>query len=128
VQPQHFARTTILIVPSHKPTKLRGVRLRALVFLLVLTAVDYLLWNWSIANGRDVLSLGAGLTLLPLAALSVAQLALAGARLLGLALGNTSARSRARAQPVVSRGTQPTDQTAQASASKSDPPSSRLAA
>jgi hypothetical protein len=72
-----------------------GVRLRALVFLLVLTAADYLLWDWSIADGHDIVSLVAGLTLLPLAAVSLGGLVLAGARLLGLLLGRSSASTRA---------------------------------
>jgi len=103
------------------------VRPRALVFLLVLTVADYLLWNWSIANGRDILSLVAGLTLLPLGAMSVAQLALAGARLMGLVFGTPSARARARVR-VASHGASATEHTTPASASESDPPSSRLAA
>jgi hypothetical protein len=73
-----------------------GVRLRALAFLLLLTAGDYLLWNWSIANGHDIMSLVAGLTLLPLAAVSFGQLILAGGRLMALLLGSSSAPVRAR--------------------------------
>jgi hypothetical protein len=100
-----------------------------LIFLLVLTVADYLLWNWSIAGGHDVVSLVAGLTLLPLGALSVAQLALAGARLMGLALGGSSTRRRrARARVRASQETHQSEQAARTSASKSDPPSSRLAA
>jgi hypothetical protein len=66
------------------------VRIRALLFLLVLTAGDYLLWNWSIDQGHDVVSLVAGLTLLPLAAVSLGALAMAGARLMGWLLGRSS--------------------------------------
>lgn len=104
------------------------MRLRALILLLVLTVADYLLWNWSIANGRDIFSLVAGLTLLPLGAMSVAQLALAAARFMGLVLGSSSARARARARTATSRQTPRSESTAHASASESDPPSSRLAA
>jgi hypothetical protein len=105
------------------------VRLRALVFLLVLTVADYMLWNWSIANGRDILSLVAGLTLLPLGAVGVAQLALAGARLIGLMLGSSSARGRALAQArAESRSAPVAEHAARATASETDPPSSRLAA
>ncbi len=106
------------------------MRLRALVFLLVLTVADYLLWNWSIAGGHDILSLVAGLTLLPLGAMSVAQLALAGARLMGVAFGSSNVRSRRRARErtLASRGGPASGAQAQASASESDSPSSRLAA
>lgn len=62
------------------------MRLRALPLLLVLTAADYALWNWSIANGHDIGSLIAGMTLLPLAAATLALLALGAARLLGFVL------------------------------------------
>ena len=101
------------------------MRLRALVFLLVLTAADYLLWNWSIAGGHDILSLVAGLSLLPLGTVSIAQLALAAARLIGLLLGRPShsARARRSAREVASA-----QHARQASAAESDPPSSRLAA
>jgi membrane protein implicated in regulation of membrane protease activity len=68
------------------------VRLRALPLLLVLTGGDYALWTWSIAGGHDVLSLVAGLTLLPLAAVSLALMAVAGARLLAFALERPSAQ------------------------------------
>jgi hypothetical protein len=103
------------------------VRLRALVFLLVLTVADLLLWNWSIANGHDVLSLVAGLTLLPLGAMSIAQLALAGARFIGFMLGSSSARARAR-ERAAARGTYVAEHTTPVSATEADPPSSRLAA
>jgi hypothetical protein len=55
--------------------------------LLVLTVGDYLLWDWSIANAHDIVSLVAGLTLVPLAAVSLVQLALASGRLLGGLIG-----------------------------------------
>jgi hypothetical protein len=102
-----------------------GVRLRALVFLLVLTAADYLLWNWSIASGRDIMSLVAGLTLLPLAAVSFGQLVLAGGRLLALLLGRSS--SSARAGQVSPEADMP-GRVPRPSASESDSSSSRLAA
>jgi hypothetical protein len=101
------------------------VRPRALAFLLVLTVADYLLWNWSIAGGHDILSLVAGLTLLPLGTVSIAQLALGAARMMGLLLGrpshSTQARRRAQAAAAA-------EHARQASAVESDPPSSRLAA
>jgi hypothetical protein len=69
-----------------------------LVPLLVLTTADYALWDWSIADGHDIVSLVAGLTLLPLAAVSLGGLVLAGARLLGLLFGTSSSRVRTRAR------------------------------
>jgi hypothetical protein len=78
------------------------VRLRALPLLLVLTAADYALWDWSIANGHDILSLIAGLTLLPLAAATLAMLALGAARLLGFVLARPTARRRPTAAPAAS--------------------------
>jgi hypothetical protein len=100
------------------------VRPRALVFLLVLTAGDYLLWDWSIAGGHDVVSLVAGLTLLPLGAVSVGQLVLAGARLLALLFGGSAPTRATRA----SREADASEQTPHASASGSDSSSGRLAA
>jgi hypothetical protein len=73
------------------------VRLRALPLLLVLTAGDYALWDWSIASGHDVVSLVAGLALLPLAAATLAMASLGVARLLGVALEASSARRRSAA-------------------------------
>ncbi len=60
--------------------------------LLALTAGDYLLWDWSIADSHDVVSLVSGLTLLPIAAITVGMVAVAGARLLRLLLGGPSSR------------------------------------
>jgi hypothetical protein len=96
-----------------------------LAFLLVLTVADYMLWNWSIAGGHDVISLVAGLTLLPLGTVSIAQLALGAARIMGLLLGRPSHRVRARR---TTREVAATEHARQASAVESDPPSSRLAA
>ncbi len=101
------------------------MRPRALAFLLVLTVADYLLWNWSIAGGHDVVSLVAGLTLLPLGTVSIAQLALATARLMGLLLGRPSHSARARR---TAREVAAAEHARQASEVESDPPSSRLAA
>jgi hypothetical protein len=67
-----------------------------LLFLLALTAGDYLLWKWSIAGGHDVLSLLAGCTLVPLLAISAYRLVLAGASLLSRAARRSSTSSRAR--------------------------------
>jgi hypothetical protein len=92
------------------------------VSLLVLTAADYLLWDWSIAEGHDILSLVAGLSLLPLAAVSFGGLVLAGARRLRLLLGSSS-RTRTRA-----RGTRQAEQSQPTATAERNPSSSRLAA
>jgi hypothetical protein len=94
--------------------------------LLVLTAVDYVLWDWSIASGHDIVSLVAGLTLLPLAAVSLGGLVLTGARLLGLLLGRSGLRARARRAPATERTTPAS--AAPASATEQGSSSSRLAA
>lgn len=73
------------------------MRLRALPLLLALTAADYALWDWSIADGHDIVSLVSGLTLLPLAAATLAMLAVGGARLVELALERSSGRHNASA-------------------------------
>ena len=44
---------------------------RPLVFVLVLTVGDYLVWNWSLNGNHDVLALASGLTLPPLALASL---------------------------------------------------------
>jgi membrane protein implicated in regulation of membrane protease activity len=62
----------------------------------VLTAADYALWDWSIADGHDIVSLVAGLTLLPLAAATLALLAVGAARVLSLVLERPAARRRGR--------------------------------
>jgi hypothetical protein len=94
--------------------------------LLVLTAVDYALWDWSIADGHDIVSLVAGLTLLPLAAVSLGGLALTGARLVGLMLGSSSARARSRVRTHARRA--PETEHTTTPAAKQEPSSSRLAA
>jgi hypothetical protein len=93
--------------------------------LLVLTAVDYVLWDWSIADGHDITSLVAGLTLLPLAAVSLGGLVLTGARLMGLLLGRSGPRARAR---VRARKVPATEHTTPPSAGKQESSSSKLAA
>jgi hypothetical protein len=97
--------------------------------LLVLTAVDYALWDWSIADGHDIVSLVAGLTLLPLAIVTAGGLALAGARLLALLLGRggASRRTLAGAAPRA-RGAATEKQPAHATRANPDAPSGRLAA
>jgi hypothetical protein len=102
-----------------------GVRLRALVLLLALTMGDYLLWDWSIADGHDILSLVAGLTLIPLATVSLGQLVLTCGRLLRLLIGG------AQAQPHSQHARSREDARgpgARTSTHESDSPSGRLAA
>ena len=101
------------------------MRPRALAFLLVLTVADYMLWNWSIAGGHDIVSLVAGLPLLPLGTVSIVQLALGAARMMGLLLGRPSHSARARR---TARAAVTVEHAQQASAMESDTPSSRLAA
>lgn len=93
--------------------------------LLVLTGIDYALWDWSIADGHDIVSLVAGLTLLPLLAVSLGGLVLMGARLLGFLFGSSSARARARAR---TRTANATERTTTAPATEQNSSSSRLAA
>jgi hypothetical protein len=55
---------------------------RPLALVSGLTLGDYLLWNWSLSDGHDVLALVSGLTLPPLAIACVWLLAVSLARLL----------------------------------------------
>lgn len=79
------------------------MRLRALPLLLVLTAADYAFWDWSIAGGHDLVSLISGLTLLPLAAATLAMLAVGAGRLLSLALEHPATRRRSAAGDAAKR-------------------------
>lgn len=80
------------------------MRLRALPLLLVLTVADYALWNWSIADGHDVVSLVAGLTLLPLTAATLALLVVGAARLLSFALARSAAHRHSAGKTTRPRG------------------------
>lgn len=62
--------------------------------VLVLTVGDYLLWNWSLASNHVILSLLAGLTLLPLAAVSLGLIALATLGLLARVARTSSTMAR----------------------------------
>ncbi len=101
------------------------MRLRALLFLLALTAGDYLLWKWSIAGGHDILSLLAGCTLVPLIAISAYRLVLVAAGLLSHAArrSSTSARAKRASQKVALAQRSPHNP-----AAESDSSSRRLAA
>jgi hypothetical protein len=66
--------------------------------VLALTVGDYLLWNWSLNGNHDVIALASGLTLPPLALVSLWVLALAAMKLL-------AAGARLRRSPSVGPGT-----------------------
>jgi hypothetical protein len=67
---------------------------RPLVFVLGLTVGDYLLWNWSLNGGHDVIALVSGLTLPPLALASLWVIAVGAARLLALTAQRPAKRTR----------------------------------
>ncbi|HEX4436526.1 MAG TPA: hypothetical protein VH061_06980 [Solirubrobacteraceae bacterium] len=69
---------------------------RPLVFVLGLTVGDYLLWNWSLNGSHDVIALVSGLTLPPLALVSLWILAIGAARLLALTARRPAKRTRSR--------------------------------
>jgi hypothetical protein len=96
-----------------------------LVFLLALTAGDYLLWDWSIADGHDVVSLVAGLMLLPLAAVSFGRLVLATGRLLRLVIGGAKTPT---STGRVSREDVESERQPQDPVTQSNSPSGKLAA
>jgi hypothetical protein len=66
------------------------VSYRLLAFVSGLTLGDYMLWNWSLSNNRDVLALISGLTLPPIAAAFVWLLALSVARAVSRSSHRTS--------------------------------------
>jgi hypothetical protein len=107
---------------------------RPLVFVSGLTVGDYLLWNWSLNGGHDVVALVAGLTLPPLAVACLWLLALSLARLLArharrparASRGEAAGRQTARG-PAQTSTTAPLEETG-ASASAPARPSGRLAA
>ena len=80
---------------------------RPLVFVLVLTVGDYLVWNWSLNGNHDVIALASGLTLPPLALASIWLLAVAGARLLGGLARRPQAGVPAQLRRSRGYGTQP---------------------
>jgi hypothetical protein len=96
-----------------------------LVFLLALTAGDYLLWKWSIAGSHDILSLLAGCTLVPLVAISAYRLALAGASLMSQTARRSSRSVRSKRAARELEIAQPSPH---GPAAESDPSSGRLAA
>lgn len=109
---------------------------RPLVLVGALTSGDFLLWNWSLSSGHDVLALVSGLTLPPLAAACLLLFVLAAARvasrLTRRAAGTTSRRraihARTRVRPARPRSTHAIASSAPASAERSRKPERKLAA
>jgi hypothetical protein len=111
---------------------------RPLAFVAGLALGDYLLWNWSLNSGHDVLALVSGLTLPPLAVACVWLLALTLARLLAhtarlpagrLARGRTRGRTSGHREPVQQPETAAARlQDAPASAASTGAPSRKIAA
>lgn len=93
---------------------------RPLALVSGLTVGDYLLWNWSLTNGHDVLALIAGLTLLPLGAACVLLLALDLARLLARSARRSPTGARERREPA-QRDSQPAFEAASASRALEEP-------
>jgi hypothetical protein len=79
------------------------------------TIGDYLLWNWSLSNGHDVLALIAGVTLLPVGAVWVWLLILSLARVLARSARRGPSTSTPRARPVAHGEPQPAQRVATAS-------------
>jgi hypothetical protein len=93
------------------------VRPRALPLLLSLAVGDYLLWHWSVAGSHDVLALASGLTLLPLAAVSLGLAGLTVLRVLARSLRKSSriarsVRNSRNASPAAQRSAVPAPQPA----------------
>jgi hypothetical protein len=80
---------------------------RPLAVVTGLTACDYLLWNWSLGGGHDVLALISGLTLPPLVAASALMIALTLARLISRSAARSGSRSVARGAAPQTRAARP---------------------
>lgn len=101
--------------------------------MLALAAGDYLLWNWSLNGNHDVLALASGLTLPPLALVSIWLLAITAARALGkLSSRSTrqagSARQRTTRRPETTSPARTAPTATTAVTTPSEPPSRRIAA
>lgn len=70
------------------------MRYRALALPLVVTGGDYVLWNWSLSTGHDIVALVAGLTLLPLVAVSCGLVGLAVLSLVARIMRRSSTMAR----------------------------------
>jgi hypothetical protein len=95
---------------------------RSSVFVLALTVGDYLLWNWSLSANQDALALASGLTLPPLALISLWIVALGTMRLLANVARRPerpSARPARRARPAQRPAAPPAEHSAAASGEES---------
>ena len=103
---------------------------RSSVFVLLLTVGDYLLWNWSLGANHDALALVSGLTLPPLALVSLWILALGAMRLIAsFAAGRRAAREARGARARQSRPGPPSAaQAADQAAARTGEESTRIAA
>jgi hypothetical protein len=118
------------------------VALRFLAAVAALTGGDYLLWSWSVAGNHGVLSIVAGVTLVPLFILLVVACVRVAGAALGWAGRRTAPRGVALARQVPRRGAHRTRRAAppahgprgphaaapSASDGASGPPSRRVAA
>jgi hypothetical protein len=80
---------------SPDPFRVLYVSHRPLALVSAVTIGDYLLWNWSLSHGHDVLALVSGLTLPPLTIAWLWLLALSLARLLARSTRRSPAPSPA---------------------------------
>jgi hypothetical protein len=100
---------------------------RPSVFVLALTVGDYLLWNWSLSANHEVIALVSGLTLPPLALVSLWILAVSAMRLVAAFASRRravrAARTKAAAKQIPVRS--PAEQAAAARARED---STRIAA
>ncbi len=69
---------------------------RPSVFVLALTVGDYFLWNWSLSANHEVLALVSGLTLPPLALVSLWILAVGAMRVVAAFAGSRRAARAGR--------------------------------
>lgn len=102
---------------------------RPSVFVLALTVGDYLLWNWSLSANHEVLALVAGLTLPPLALVSLWILAVGAMRVVAAFAGRRRAvrakRTQAGRSPAARSQTTAAEQSA---AKRAREDSTRIAA
>jgi hypothetical protein len=79
------------------------VSYRPLAFVAGLTFADYVLWNWSLNAGHDLLALVSGLTLPALALASAWTLALTLIRMLGSSTRGSNRAGSARRSAIARR-------------------------
>ncbi len=80
---------------------------RPLVFVSGLTLGDYLLWNWSLGANHNVIALVSGLTLPPLALVTLWMLALSVGRLLAHFARRSAIRQAAGREGAPQGGARP---------------------